>query len=590
MHVDLNFSALDRQFGDFVERVAGERTTEVRLAAMLASRYRAEGHICVPLREVAGTPLGEFVAPPATSWTKKLRASAAVGSSAEFTPLLLDEKDRLYLRRYWEYEQELARTILARAAGARPEVDEQLLERGLEALFPSAGSDGADWQKIAALTAVTNNLCVITGGPGTGKTRTVVAILALLLEQRGGEQLRVALAAPTGKAAARLSESIRGMKESVPASAEARARLPEQATTIHRLLGTIPDSPYFRHNKERPLLADVVVVDEASMVDLALMAKLVAAVPETSRLILLGDKDQLASVEAGNVLADICNTGNAADGAGSPLRECIVELQRNYRFAETGAIYRLSAAVNRGDATSAAKLLKPSGEAEVTWRTLPAARGLAAELHHHVVRGFRTCLGAESPATALAALQQFRILCAVRKGAYGVEQINALAEEILADAGLLTRGSHWYPGRPVMITRNDYNLGLFNGDTGLILSDAESGGELRAFFLSAEGSLRRFLPTRLPLRETAFAITVHKSQGSEFERLLLILPEKDTPVLTRELLYTGITRARSGVEIWSNEEVFRAAVARPTERTSGLREALWQPAERKQLHQSDFGF
>jgi exodeoxyribonuclease V alpha subunit len=331
-------------------------------------------------------------------------------------------------------------------------------------------------------------------------------------------------------------------------------------------------------------------VDEASMVDLALMAKLVAAVPKTSRLILLGDKDQLASVEAGNVLADICNTGAAAETATSPLRDCIVELKRNYRFAESGAIYRLSGAVNRGDATSAAKLLKQDGEAEVRWRTLPAPARLAVELQEHVLTGFRTCLAAEDPAAALAALQQFRILCAVRKGPYGVEQINSLAEEILAEAGLLTRGSEWYPGRAVMITRNDYNLGLFNGDTGLILRDVEAAGETRAFFFSAEGKLRRFLPARLPIHESAFALTVHKSQGSEFERLLLILPEKDAPVLTRELLYTGITRARSRVEVWSNEEVFREAVARRAERTSGLREALWKPAAHKQLHQSDFGF
>lgn len=589
MNEGLQFSALDRQFGDFVQRLAGGSAPEVRLAAMLASRYRAEGHICVPLRDVAGTSLEDARAPTAASWSKKLRASCAVGGAGEFTPLLLDDKDRLYLRRYWEYEQQLAQTILARTAGARPVVDEQSLARGLEALFPSAKAEEANWQKMAARTAVTSNLCVITGGPGTGKTRTVVAILALLLEQPGGDKLRIALAAPTGKAAARLSESIRALKESLAASAEARALLPEQATTIHRLLGTIPDSPYFRHDEERPLLADVVVVDEASMVDLALMAKLVAAVPETSRLLLLGDKDQLASVEAGNVLADICNTGDAPDAATSPLRDCIVELQRNYRFAQAGAIYRLSGAVNRGDTSAAAALLK-EGDAEVTWRTLPAPTRVAADLQEHVVTSFRACLAAETPASALAALQHFRILCAVRKGPYGVEQINSIAEEILADAGLLTRGSQWYRGRPVMITRNDYNLGLFNGDTGLILSDPESGGEPRAFFFSAEGKLRRFLPARLPMHETAFALTVHKSQGSEFERLLLILPEKDAPVLTRELLYTGITRARSGVEVWSNEEVFQAAVARGTERTSGLREALWQPAEHKQLHQSDFGF
>ena len=252
----------------------------------------------------------------------------------------------------------------------------------------------------------------------------------------------------------------------------------------------------------------------------------------------------------------------------------MVELDRNYRFVETGGIYRLSTAVNAGDAKAALTALKETTDREISWSTLPPAANLGKALGERVVTGFRSCLEAADPATALAQLQQFRILCAVRHGPFGVENLNALAEEALADAGLLVPRSGWYRGRPVMITRNDYNLQLFNGDSGIILPDAEAGGELRAFFISAAGKLRRFLPSRLPLHETAFALTVHKSQGSEFDRLLLVLPEKDSPVVTRELLYTAITRARSGVELWCNEEIFRAAVLRRTVRTSGLRDAL----------------
>jgi exodeoxyribonuclease V alpha subunit len=268
----------------------------------------------------------------------------------------------------------------------------------------------------------------------------------------------------------------------------------------------------------------------------------------------------------------------------------VVQLQKNYRFAATGGIYTVSNAVNSGDTEAAVAALQRLEDDEVQWKKLPAAADLGDALRERIIRGFRSSLETPDPAAALAHLQEFRILCAVRHGPFGVESLNSLAEEALAGAGLLAPRSGWYRGRPVMITRNDHNLALFNGDTGIILPDAEAGGELRAFFLSAEGKLRRFLPSRLPLHETAFALTVHKSQGSEFDRLLLILPEKESPVLTRELLYTGITRARSGVEIWTSAEIFRTAVARRTERTSGLREALRHEPMTRSLQQADFEF
>ena len=418
-----------------------------------------------------------------------------------------------------------------------------------------------DLQKFAAEKAVANRFTVITGGPGTGKTRTVTTILQLLFSQPGAEDLRIALAAPTGKAAARLTESIRSVREDL------------KATTVHRLLGYLPDSPYFRHAAEHPLPADVVIVDEASMVDLALMAKLVLAVPPAAQLILLGDRDQLASVEAGNVLADICAAAEAAV-PNEPLHGSVVALTRNYRFAESGGIYRVSSAINAGDTDRTIGALRENEDDEVHWQTLPPLTNLAGALRHRVVDGFRGYLEAGEPQEALARLQTFRILCAVRHGPFGVENLNALTEELLADAGLLTPQRSWYRGQPLTITRNDYNLGLFNGDSGVILPDRESDGELRAFFFSPEGKLRRFLPARLPLHETAFAMTVHKSQGSEFERLLLILPEKDGPLLTRELLYTAITRARRHAEIWAPEGVLRGAIARQVRRNSGLRDAL----------------
>jgi exodeoxyribonuclease V alpha subunit len=545
MNDETNFSALDRQFGDFIARLDASGDAEVRLAAMCASRARADGHICIPLTEIAAAE----GAPNEKTLRKKLRASKVIGAPGDFTPLVLDRDDRLYLRRYWEYEQQLAEAIRGRAQ-SHPSLPKK---------------KESDLQKVAAARAVTNNFTVITGGPGTGKTRTVMSILALLKAQPGGENLRIELAAPTGKAAARLTESIRAIDQTL------------EAATIHRLLGYLPDSPNFRHDAENPLSADVVIVDEASMIDLALMAKLVTAVRPEARLILLGDRDQLASVEAGSVLADICAAAEAAP-PNDPLREVVVALEKNYRFAPTGGIYRTSSAVNAGDADTAIAALQENTGNEARWQPLPEVARLADALREQVVRAFQPVLVANDPIEALTQLQRFRILCALRHGPFGVENLNAIAEEILAQDGLLTpRHGGFYRGQPLTIAENNYSLGLFNGDTGIILPDSDD--TLRAYFLSGEGKLRRFLPSRLPRHETAFAMTVHKSQGSEFERVLLLLPRNDSPLLTRELLYTGLTRARRGVEIWATEPVLRAAIGRQVARVSGLRDALLDSAK-----------
>jgi exodeoxyribonuclease V alpha subunit len=434
-----------------------------------------------------------------------------------------------------------------------------------------AGS-GAEDQRLAAQTAIKQNLTVITGGPGTGKTRTVVVLLALLVEQfaASGRLPRIALAAPTGKAGARLKEAIRTTAEELKLPEAIRTALPDEATTLHRLLGTLPDSPYFRHDASRPLPVDVVIVDEASMVDLALMAKLFDAVPPAARLILLGDKDQLASVEAGYVLGDICQ---AAEAPGAPLHRHIVELRKNYRFRERSGIQQLSGCVNAGDAAGAFAELTRDHE-DVASAELPAAGALAQALRTPVLAGFRSYLEAATPEEALQHFSRFRILAALRRGPFGVENLNRAAEQILAEAALIQADAPQYHGRPIIIRQNEPNLRLFNGDVGLLLRDEAAGGDLRAFFLDAEGALRRFLPGRLPAHETAFAMTVHKSQGSEFQRVLLVLPDREHPVCTRELVYTGLTRARQHVELWYREPALRNAIARRTVRTSGLQDAL----------------
>jgi exodeoxyribonuclease V alpha subunit len=574
------FADIDRHFARFIERLSGRANPELALAAALVSRSRGAGNVCLDLRTATGEDFLEEAAairfPEFEAWMASLRGSPVVGGPGEFKPLVLDERGRLYLHRYWEYESNLAKAILARAQENVEGVNEPLLREGLGRLFPApagaTGTTGTDWQRVAASTAVTKKLCVISGGPGTGKTRTVVGLLALLLEQAGKEPLRIALAAPTGKAAARLQESLRKWKTSLPCTESIKARLPDESFTLHRLLGGLPDSTQFRHNAENPLPFDVVVVDEASMVDLALMAKLFAATPPAARLVLLGDKDQLASVEAGAVLGDICN--HRLEATPGPLAGCIIELARNYRFDADSGILALSQAINDGDDGRALGLLTARPGSGTAGAELPPSGSLKQRLRGRAMEYFGPVAQTRDPLTALQALNRFRILCAVRQGPFGVETLNRTVEEVLAEAGLVRAHERWYAGRPVLVTRNDYTLKLFNGDVGVILPDPISG-ELRAWFLDADNSLRSVPPVRLPEHETVFAMTVHKSQGSEFEEVLFVLPDRETPLLTRELLYTGVTRASRRVELWFNEPALRAAIARRVERASGLREALW---------------
>jgi len=440
--------------------------------------------------------------------------------------------------------------------------------------------------------------CVISGGPGTGKTSIVAIILALLLKQAESERLRIALTSPTGKSAAKLQEAIRNMKTKLSCPNSIKEEIPEEASTIHRMLGSIPDSPYFRHNAKNTLPVDVVVVDEASMVDLALMSKLIQALPLQARIILLGDKDQLASVEAGAVLGDICDTGTEHSFSqgfckdckevtgytihtqqnGTPeseIRDCIIQLEKNYRFGSDSGIGAVSYAVNTGDGDRAIKLMKSGVYGDITWKNLPHPNDLPQVIKSTIIQGYGDYLRVMNPFEVFQVFERFRILCALREGPFGVAALNILAEQILREERLINPDMIWYPGRPVLITRNDYTLRLFNGDMGIVLPDPSVNNELRVFFPATDGTVKKFHPFRLPEHETVYAMTVHKSQGSEFDKVLLLLPDRESPVLTRELIYTSITRAKKSVEIWGNENVFRTAVSRYIERTSGLRDALW---------------
>jgi exodeoxyribonuclease V alpha subunit len=538
----LEISPIDEHFGRLIGRLGGG--ARVQEAARYVSAAREAGHTCLPLGELEGG---------APAWAGDLRASPVTGAPGGWNPLILDDAGRLYLQRYWRYEQELAAGICTRLAAPATDLDEARLSTAIERLLPSSDDRTAD-QRRAAAAALRSRFCVITGGPGTGKTRTISVILTLLAEF-SPEPPRVLLAAPTGKAAARMTEALSQTTH-------------HTAVTLHRLLGIRPQSATPWHHAGNPLVADVVIVDEASMIDLALMAKLFAATPPSARLILLGDRDQLASVEAGHVLGDICE---AAANGGARFHA----LQRNFRFSSESGIQKLSSAVNRGETEAALALLAaPTGN--LTGRALPAPGALAAQLREMVLQAHRRTMEAPTPDDALAAQSAFRILCAIRKGPYGVDHLNRVAESILA--GFIQPAGRHYPGRPIMILQNDYNLGLFNGEIGVILPNPSEPGELRAFFPDANGKVRNFHTARLPEHETAWAMTVHKSQGSECDRVLLILPDRDNPVLTRELVYTGLTRARTAAEVWYNAPVLKTAIARRTVRFSGLRDLLSQPA------------
>jgi len=605
-----SFSPLDLYFAQFVARISGDVRPEVFLAAALVSRSAGEGNICLGLSAWADgkfLKVGEtsFTTPPVSDWLQILISNSAIGRPGEYRPLILDNRGRLYLYRYWDYENILATFIRGcvqeeAMSGECFQGDMHLLQEKLGLLFPpEIVAAGPDWQKLAAVISLLKKITIISGSPGTGKTTAVTKIMALLIEMAGDKRINIALTAPTGKAAVRLQEAVKKARLLLPCSEAVRAAIPDQASTIHRLLGSRPESPYFRHHRENSLTVDVVIVDEASMVDLPLLSKLVEAMPAAAKLILLGDRDQLTSVEAGAVLGDICgdsrldvfsrafigqmenitgdNWQESLQAGGSGLQDCLAPLQHNYRFGKASGIGLVSSAVCNGNGSNVISLLKTDCFSDITWHGARKG-GFLPFLKERVLSGWRAYLHAVDSGdveAVFALFEGFRILCALRRGPWGVELLNNTIEGFLAAENLIEPGRRWYPGRPIMIARNDYQQRLFNGDVGIILPDPDAGGEVRAFFREEAGVARKFLPLRLPEHETVYAMTVHKSQGSEFDRVLLILPDQDLDLLTRELIYTGLTRAKHFAEIWGGEEVLRAAIDRRIQRASGLRDALW---------------
>jgi exodeoxyribonuclease V alpha subunit len=574
------FTDLDIYFAKFILTLAQNvNNEELLLSSVLVSHLTAQGHTGLDLTVWAGqlfpavseVGMTTLYCPHLEPWLAALQqSSSVVGQPGDYAPLIL-EQHRLYLYRYWDYEQQLATQIRVRASKQYVPINYGILTTGLSHLFPDKNQSLADKQRQAASTAVLHQFSVISGGPGTGKTTTIIKILVLLLQQN--LNLTIALAAPTGKAAARLQETIKQTLPQLNCAEHIKSAIPREAYTIHRLLSKQSFFSSLPNNMLHLLPYDVVIIDEASMVDLALITQLAQAIPLSSRWILVGDKDQLASVEAGTVLSDICEASGSSPS--HFLQNQVVFLDKSYRFGENREVELLAQAVNQGQAETAWQILAAENYPQVNWYPLGKSGNLPFQVLDQVITHFQQGLATNQPEIILQQLEQVKILCATRWGNYGAVAVNRRIEEELSKRGLIRTQSPWYHGRPIIITRNDYTLKLFNGDIGIILRDANSQQQLRAFFPSLEpGQYRCFWPNRLPEHETVYAMTIHKSQGSEFNQVLILLPPQLSPLFTREWIYTGITRARHRVSIWGDESVFKAMVSGKINRVSGLYEKL----------------
>lgn len=618
---------LDLRFAQML--VEDENPILLFVFAYLSAQTGA-GHVCLPLsiiqkdqlfdgrqKEFAQEIWQKMGKPSAKKIVEELTHCHCVSQSNDdlSSPIILDN-GLLYLQRMWSYEEKVAQFF--RQEHSIVDIDENELIKVLNQLFPATKeSQETNWQKVAASVAITSPISIISGGPGTGKTTTVAKILAAFVMLTSNEKPIIQLAAPTGKAAARLTESLGKALAQLNLSEEENKWMPKQAQTIHRLLGAQPESQQVRYNKDNPLQLDILVVDEASMVDLPMMARLIDALPSKCHVIFLGDKDQLASVEAGAVLGDICRFSE--DGFSqkrfdqinhltqgelvkstdiipvsqtpvSVVSDSLCLLRKSYRFGEDSGIGQLALAVNKGQAKTTIALLK---KAEVSPQQLEIALEpqdvsfIALEskesyllMIQDAVNAYREYLTLvsqkASPDIILNTFNQYRLLCARREGSFGVSGLNDRIEMLLHRQRLIRRPTNSYQsdyiGRPIMIQRNDSTLGLFNGDIGIMLNNDE--GEMKAFFQLPDGKLKAIQPSRLPQHETAYVMTVHKSQGSEFTHTALVLPDKFSPVVSRELLYTALTRAKQKLSLYASESMVKMAIQTRIQRRSGLIDKL----------------
>ena len=572
--------------------------------AFLVSKKLSEGHICIDLNELSDEPDFENV-----SGKNYVKIYTALLSREPLVTTIIGAKqpfvlhnEKLYLQRYFHYEtivlQRIKQFIFSEQNIASQRMDELAKNLGfIQQLFPAAAektNDETDWQMVAAIGAVLNNFTIITGGPGTGKTTTVAKIVALLFTIN--PLLKVALAAPTGKAAARMAESLKATTVVNKAMHQTFQTL--VPSTLHRLLNLSPGSTQSKYNKENPLDYDLIIVDESSMIDVSLFAKLLSAVGDHTRLILIGDKDQLASVEAGSLFGDLCNAqpvlnlfsgeraaiinrlfsdkkgtinnSNISENIHHPLFQHIVELRHSHRFSGHEGIGRFSKAVINNNADIIQQFFKPGFDVQVA-----IDNTYSDAVFNKFVSGYSDYILEKDITKALAKFNNLQVLCAVREGNYGLYAINKKIEMLLQQKGLLSATGEYYEHRPIMVTKNYYDLQLFNGDIGIIRAD--ENGTLKVWFLDSEQNLKSILPGFVGDSETVFAMTIHKSQGSEFDNVMVMLPDAaDIELLTRELLYTAVTRAKKQVIIQGTEEIILQTAARSVKRVSGIRERFFE--------------
>lgn len=595
---DSYFSTSDKMFASFICKQTGNNSRQNMTAYALAANRSGQGHVCVDLdikalssalkeAGISDTSPGDII--------KALKDSPAVGNTDSKLPLIMPGEKYLYLKKFWDHQEKIVSFINSGNKDLLP-VDNGHLTQLAEKYFSPLKKE-YDWQMGAAICAASNRFSVITGGPGTGKTTTAARILCILtemIEMQSGRKPRIFVAAPTGKAAARISSSISKALHELNDKGIACSINIENSCTIHRLLGIGHNTYRPRFNENEKLPADVLLIDEASMIDMAMMSSIMSAMKKGARLILMGDKDQLASVEPGAVLADICSAGPAKDFSskaaknlkldpnhpGLLLREYegffdgVVELCKSYRFSENSGIGLLAFAVKEQNSTKASEILSDSKYNDIEWTKSYDEKSLKKILKNIAGSILSETVLSDDPEKALKMMDEFRILCSVRQGPSGTENINELMRLILHEMKLAPGKGDWYHGRQIMITQNDYQLGLFNGDTGIAMREDGHKRNLKIFFRTGNGEIKAIHPSRLGKHETVYATTVHKSQGSEFDKVVFLLPDKDSEAVAMELAYTAITRAKKEFVLIGQENIFVSAINRRTKRTSGLKDRL----------------
>ena len=615
----LDHSPLSRHFADFIIRLHGAPFPALYLASFLLCDNERQGHVCIDLHLLekqtfhTGTDI-PLESPAGEAWADLLRESPLVGYPGDFCPLILDDAGRLYSYRYWSYECSIADHLLKRSQSfIAPQILPEDCQKILKRIFQDFSPDNhySHIPVIAAFISLTRQLCLIAGGPGTGKTTALTRILAFLLEANGKDNERIAIAAPTAKAAMRLQESMAQVKMTLSSPPWVKNTISQTPVTLHRLLGSNRDGTSYQYNHDHPLPYDIVVVDEASMVDIAMMFHLLGALPAHSKLILLGDPHQLPSVNVGSVVRDILASGTANHYSQTfshllcsytgikqdilnirgeeGITGSTVEFRQNYRIPEDTPLEYLRQHVMAGNGEEALRLLEDGGD-------------LLKLIHLPTVHALETCvrekIGAylgkymqhitdhDDADKIFHAFDSFRVLCATRTGLSGVDFLNRLMEEFFKKGMNVPQNRSLYPGKAIMITENDYSRQLFNGDMGILLPDQEALDHWSFYFRTPENTnlFRKISPYSLPKHEKAFAMTIHKSQGSEYDQVFLFLPHHHSPILTRELLYTGITRTQKGLAIFASKDIFAASLARRNRRHSGLTEKLNLPRERSFAH------